>query len=37
VLRCNSFEGEGVHEVTQVSPKFPCNPLGELGDRVLQS
>jgi diphthamide synthase (EF-2-diphthine--ammonia ligase) len=34
---CNSFEGEVVHEVTQASPKFRCNPLGESGDRVMQS
>jgi hypothetical protein len=34
---CNSFEREVVHEVTQASPKFRCNPLGEWGDRVMQS
>jgi hypothetical protein len=33
----NSFEGEVVHEVTQASPKFRCNLLGDSGDRVMQS
>jgi hypothetical protein len=32
-----SISLEHVHEVAQSSPKFRCNPLGESGDRVLQS
>jgi hypothetical protein len=33
----NSFEVEVAQEVTQLFPKFRCNPWSDSGDRALES